>query len=54
MREAIEELMREVSTRWSTDRAARAARMPRSRRPHRARSTFLEPTREIVPRRLAA
>ncbi|MET0296602.1 MAG: hypothetical protein ABW024_04315 [Microbacterium sp.] len=54
MREAIEEIVRAVSATWTHDRTPRAPRVPRSMRPHRARSTFLLPTEVEVSRRVAA
>lgn len=40
MRQAIEELMRELSAALTHERVPRAERLPRNLRPHTARSTF--------------
>lgn len=54
MREVIEEIVRAISGTHPHDRVPRTPRVPRSLRPHRARSTFRMPTEIEVSRRIAA
>ena len=53
IREAIEELGRELSAALGRDRAPRPARLPRSIRPHATRSTFRAADAQVA-RRIAA